>query len=56
MSLAEAAQFLGISRKSAYSLATAGSFPVPAFRVGSLWKVNRSLLEEFVANGRIGDA
>lgn len=55
MPLIEAAQLLGIARRTAYDLARKNKELVPgvrAFRVASSWKVPRPQLERFL-NGEV---
>lgn len=46
--IAEAAQRLGIHRDTAYRWAKAGTFPVPVVRMGSVLRVRRQQLDEFL--------
>lgn len=48
LSLAEAADLLGISRNTAYALVKSNEFPVPVLRVGKQLKVSRQAVEDFV--------
>lgn len=48
ISLREAAEMIGVSRSTAYSLADRGEFPVPVFRIGSQMRVSRRRLAEWI--------
>jgi excisionase family DNA binding protein len=49
LSIAEAAALLRIHRDTAYRWAKAGTFPVPVVRMGSVLRVRRQQLEEFIS-------
>jgi excisionase family DNA binding protein len=49
LTLAEAAEYLGIGRRTAYDLVARGEFPVPVVMVGRVRKVSRVLLERYLA-------
>jgi excisionase family DNA binding protein len=51
MSLAEAAEILGIHRTTAWSLHKRGEFPVPVLKVGSNLRVVRAHLQRFLDTG-----
>lgn len=51
LSVADAAKRLGVSREFAYQLLGRGEFPVPAIRLGRLWKIPEAPLEAFLATG-----
>ena len=51
MSLAEAANVLGIHRTTAWSLYKRGQLPVPVLKVGSSLRVVRVHLERFLETG-----
>jgi tyrosine-protein phosphatase YwqE len=51
MSLAAAAETLGIHRTTAWSLQRRGEFPVPVLKVGSNLRVVRAHLERFLDTG-----
>lgn len=51
MSLAEAAQILGIHRTTAWSLHKRGAFPVPVLKVGSNLRVVKAHLQLFMETG-----
>jgi excisionase family DNA binding protein len=46
VSVADAAGFLGIPLSTAYRLLQRGEFPVPAVRVGRVWRVAVHQLEK----------
>jgi excisionase family DNA binding protein len=48
VSLAEAAQALGITPRTARKLVAAGTFPVRTIRIGGQTKVHRAALLEFI--------
>lgn len=50
VTLAEAAQVLGISISTAKKLAKAGQLPGCVGKVGGTWRINQSKLLEFVSN------
>jgi excisionase family DNA binding protein len=52
LTLAEAAERLGIHRVTAYKLVARGAFPVPVLTVGSRMKVSRRALDVFLAGGQ----
>ena len=51
MSLAEAAEVLGIHRTTAWSLQKRGEFPVPVLKIGSNLRVVRAHLLSFMETG-----
>jgi excisionase family DNA binding protein len=51
MSLAEAAEVIGVHRTTAWSIYKRGEFPVPVLKVGSSLRVVRSQLEAFLTSG-----
>lgn len=51
MSLAEAAEILGIHRTTAWSLHKRGEFPVPVLKVGLNFRVVRAHLQRFLDTG-----
>jgi Helix-turn-helix domain len=51
MSLAEAAEILGIHRTTAWSLHKRGEFPVPVLRIGSNLRVVKAHLQLFIETG-----
>jgi excisionase family DNA binding protein len=51
LSLAEAAQVLGIHRTTAWSLLQRGQFPIPVLKVGSRNRVVESQLRQFLETG-----
>jgi excisionase family DNA binding protein len=48
LDLLDAAQPLGISRTTAYTLAQRGDFPVPVLRIGRLYKVRTADLRRYL--------
>lgn len=46
LSLADAARYLGLSRKTLYSWAEKGT--MPAYKVGRVWRFDKSELDSFV--------
>ena len=46
LSVAEAARYLGLSRKTLYSWAEKGT--MPAYKVGRVWRFDKSELDSFV--------
>jgi predicted DNA-binding transcriptional regulator AlpA len=52
MSLAEAAEVLGIHRTTAWSLYKRGDFPVPVLKVGSNLRVVKAHLQMFLETGQ----
>jgi excisionase family DNA binding protein len=52
LTLAEAAERLGIHRVTAYKLVARNKFPVPVLTVGSRMKVSRHALDLFLAGGQ----
>jgi predicted DNA-binding transcriptional regulator AlpA len=51
LSLAEAAEALGIHRTTAWKLYRQGEFPVPVLLFGGILKVSRVQLESYVQTG-----
>jgi len=51
ISLAQAAQALGIHRSTAWDLHKRGEFPVPVLRIGSRLRVTKLSLESFLTAG-----
>ena len=51
MSLAQAAEILGIHRTTAWSLHKRGEFPVPVLQLGSSLRVVRAHLELYMSTG-----
>jgi excisionase family DNA binding protein len=51
MSLAQAAEILGIHRTTAWSLHKRGEFPVPVLQLGSSLRVVRAHLEQYMSTG-----
>ncbi len=49
LSLREAAEILGIGRRTAYSLASEGRCPVPLLTVGGVKKVSKAQLDHYLA-------
>jgi excisionase family DNA binding protein len=49
LSLAEAAQVLGIGRSTAYKLARQGALPVPVLEIGPVLRVSAVHLERYLA-------
>lgn len=50
ISLADAAEYLGLARKTLYTWAERGT--VPAHKVGRLWRFCRAELDDFVCRGQ----
>lgn len=48
VTLTEAAQILGIGRRTAYRLEQTGDFPVPVLTIGGRKKVSRRQLAAFI--------
>lgn len=53
-SVLEAAALLGIGRTAAYDLLRRGAFPVPAVKVGGLWRIPRRPLDDLLDDGAAG--
>ena len=51
MTLAEAAEVLGIHRTTAWSLHKRGEFPVPVLKIGSNLRVVKAHLQQFMETG-----
>jgi excisionase family DNA binding protein len=51
MTLAEAAEILGIHRTTAWSLHKRGEFPVPVLKIGSNLRVVKAHLQQFMETG-----
>ena len=51
MTLAEAAEVLGIHRTTAWSLHKRGEFPVPVLKIGSSLRVVKAHLQQFMETG-----
>ncbi|GEM_PF-2487725 len=51
ISLAQAAQILGIHRSTAWDLYKRDEFPVAVLKIGNRLRVTRSLLEAFLTSG-----
>ena len=51
ISLAQAAEILGIHRTTAWSLHKRGEFPVPVLKLGSTLRVVRAHLELYMSTG-----
>jgi predicted DNA-binding transcriptional regulator AlpA len=51
LSLAQAAEILGIHRTTAWSLHKRGEFPVPVLKIGSSLRVVRAHLELYMSTG-----
>jgi predicted DNA-binding transcriptional regulator AlpA len=51
LSLAQAAEILGIHRTTAWSLHKRGDFPVPVLKIGSSLRVVRAHLELYMSTG-----
>ena len=51
MTLAEAAEVLGIHRTTAWSLYKCGEFPVPVLKIGSNLRVVKAHLQQFMETG-----
>lgn len=51
ISLAEAAEVLGIHRTTAWSLQKRGEFPVPVLKVGSSLRVVKAHFQQFMETG-----
>lgn len=47
LSVAQAAELLGIHQTTAHALIRRGEFPVPVRKVGASYKVSRHLLEQW---------
>ena len=52
LTLAEVAEYLKISRKTAYRMARSGDFP--AFKAGKHWRVPQAELGAWIANRSLG--
>jgi predicted DNA-binding transcriptional regulator AlpA len=51
ITLAEAAEILGIHKSTAWAIQSRGEFPVPVLRIGSSLRVVRAHLEYFLETG-----
>ena len=52
LSLAEAAEILGIHRTTAWSLQKRGEFPVPVLKIGTSLRVVKAHLQHFIDTGQ----
>jgi excisionase family DNA binding protein len=51
ISLAQAAQVLGIHRSTAWDLYRRGEFPIPVLKIGNRLRVTKAHLEDFLQSG-----